>query len=251
MTSTTMKTSTLNTAVAMAAVAAAAAAVADTPNPAAGVNGGTPPSPQDSDVGTVGEQARDLPQYTRGILAPDTMPHIVDGTGVHASIGDLAGPDATVTTPLSDLGIRIEGGDAVTGPMSATFADVADLQAIADGKPVIIGVDLASKPDTNAQWPAPPRAILPTVGRKVWFFPNGCTNLHSYPHCIDKTMPMDATITFPWSDRMVNLQVIDHIGQVHAFNNVHLVQPADDVYEPGTPYATWMPFQVGQARAAA
>lgn len=90
--------------------------------------------------------------------------------------------------------------------------------------------------------------IPPTVGRKVHFYPNGA-NFHSTPYCIDPTVPMDADVVFVWHDRMVNLTVKDHIGQVHAFTSITLRQP--DEPAPQGPYAEWMPFQAAQARAAA
>lgn len=91
--------------------------------------------------------------------------------------------------------------------------------------------------------------IKPTVGRKVWFFPNGAS-FHSCPYCIDEEVPMDADIVYVWGDRMVNLTVKDHIGQVHAFTSVQFLQPEDEIPVSGA-YAMWMPYQIGQAKAAA
>jgi hypothetical protein len=93
-----------------------------------------------------------------------------------------------------------------------------------------------------------PQIIMPTVGRKVWFFPNGAC-FHSNPYCINPEVPMDADVVFVWGERMVNLTVKDHIGQVHAFTSVTLLQPGDEI--PAGGYARWMPFQIGQAIAAA
>lgn len=108
--------------------------------------------------------------------------------------------------------------------------------------------------DTQAAQPAarepeqPVLVIAPSVGRKVHFYP-GNVQFHSKPHCINSAVPMDATVVFVWSDRMVNLHVVDHIGQVHALTSITLRQP-DDVIAEGAAYAEWMPFQVGQARAS-
>lgn len=220
---------------ATAAIATTAEATAITITPVSG-------DPQAADVGTVGEQipaGEDINPATAATL--------------EALASTRAGDSPYASVPPADfLGMHIDGADSTTGPMNATFADVAETPDVYARKgsaanPVTeadVAADLAGTPR-----PVPP-AIVPTVSRKVWFFPNGCTNLHSYPHCIDKATPMDATITFPWSDRMVNLQVIDHIGQVHAYNSVQLLQPGDGEPIAGHPYARWMPYQVGQARAA-
>lgn len=115
--------------------------------------------------------------------------------------------------------------------------------SIEDSAITVIGVDMASGPDRSVE------IIRPTVGRKVWFFPNGC-QFHSEPKCIHPEDPMDADVVYVWSDFMVNLSVKDHIGQVHAFTSVRLVQPGESVPGPGNAYATWMPYQVSTARAA-
>lgn len=90
--------------------------------------------------------------------------------------------------------------------------------------------------------------IAPSVGRKLHFYPNGA-QFHSNPYVIDAAVPMDADVVYVWGDRMVNLNVRDHIGQVHAFTSVVLRQPDDEA--PHGAYAEWMPFQADQARASA
>lgn len=89
----------------------------------------------------------------------------------------------------------------------------------------------------------------PTVGRKVWYRPFGqnVTELGVW----DNTQPCDATVTYVWHDRMVNLRVTGPGGIVKQYNSVTLLQ-ADD-----TPpklihggYAEWMPYQKQQAAKA-
>lgn len=104
------------------------------------------------------------------------------------------------------------------------------------------------QPQTTPEPPAAPPVITPTVGRKVWFFPNGA-NFHSQPHCIDPDEPMDADVVYVWGDRMLNLTVKDHIGQVHAFTSVKFLQPGDEIPISGA-FAMWMPYQVAASRAA-
>lgn len=87
--------------------------------------------------------------------------------------------------------------------------------------------------------------IKPTIGRKVWWWQHGENNAQQ---------PEDATVVYVHSDRCVNLHVIDHNGNARPVTSAHLVQPGDGEEgashaKPVACYATWMPFQVGQARA--
>lgn len=132
----------------------------------------------------------------------------------------------------------------------------ADAEATAETSTIEVSTqaaDVAATTEHNGQEhpepiPANVLVIAPSVGRKVHFYP-GNVQFHSKPHCINPAVPMDATVVFVWSDRMVNLQVVDHIGQVHALTSITLRQP-DDVIAEGAAYAEWMPFQVGQSRAS-
>lgn len=86
--------------------------------------------------------------------------------------------------------------------------------------------------------------INPTIGRRVWFHPNGTSGI---PTVVGSGLPCDAGICFVWSDRVVNLTVAGHDGSMHARTSVKLLQ--DDDPEPQTgAYATWMPYQQGQAK---
>lgn len=89
--------------------------------------------------------------------------------------------------------------------------------------------------------------IKPTVGRKVWYRPFGHhrTQLGVW----NDEQPCDATVTYVWGDRMVNLHVIGPAGAVHQFNSVTLLQAGDiapNLKHGG--YAEWMPYQQGQVR---
>ena len=93
--------------------------------------------------------------------------------------------------------------------------------------------------------------IKPTVGRKVWYRPFGHhrTELAVW----DDAQPCDATVVYVWSDRMVNLQVIGPTGVIKNYNSAQLVQEGDEtptnIISGGS--ATWMPYQMGQAKAVA
>lgn len=92
--------------------------------------------------------------------------------------------------------------------------------------------------------------ITPTIGRKVWFRPNGTTRVDSERQLaiIDYTAPLDATVTYVWNDRMVNLLIVDHYGYTHKATSVTLRQEGDAL--PHGLYAEWMPYQQGQAKTA-
>lgn len=92
--------------------------------------------------------------------------------------------------------------------------------------------------------------MKPTVGRKVWYRPFGHdrTELKVW----NDKQPCDATVTYVWHDRMVNLLVVGPTGAAYAKNSVQLLQEGDPVptlLNGG--YAEWMPYQVGQAKAQA
>lgn len=91
------------------------------------------------------------------------------------------------------------------------------------------------------------KIIIPTIGRRVWFWPArnaGQAGFISH----DAGTPMDAGVVYVWGDRMVNLDVTDHAGNHHAFTSVTLAQPVDEPPQDGR-YCQWMPYQVGQAKA--
>lgn len=82
--------------------------------------------------------------------------------------------------------------------------------------------------------------IKPTVGRVVWFYQKG--------H-VAGDQPLAAMVARVWSDTCVNLAIFDANGNpVNPPTSVLLIQ--DNLVPSGGHYCTWMPFQVGQARAA-
>jgi len=99
--------------------------------------------------------------------------------------------------------------------------------------------------------------IKPTIGRKVWLWlgqgdydPNGVGAAFSV---MDRAQAFDATVAFVHTDGTVNLGVLDHAGQPCSFARMRLYDPDPEnchgQHEFG--YATWMPYQVGQAKAQA
>lgn len=90
--------------------------------------------------------------------------------------------------------------------------------------------------------------IPPSIGRVVWFTPSlgkGADNFVDHGG-----YPFAALITYVWNDSLINLVVFDHDGVSHSRTSVPLVQEGGERPEEGY-YASWMPFQVGQARAQA
>lgn len=75
--------------------------------------------------------------------------------------------------------------------------------------------------------------IKPTIGRQVWFWQFG--------HTTEGEQPQAATVCYVFSDRMVNLQVIDHNGIARAMTSVPLRQSEDEA--PVGSYCEWMPYQ--------
>lgn len=150
---------------------------------------------------------------------------------------------------LIDAAVTTDTTDVATETTTETQAVDTTAEATVQGTGAYAAIPAAElgMPIPEPE-PAPVLVIAPSVGRKVHFYP-GNVQFHSQPYCINPEVPMDATVVYVWSDRMVNLHVVDHIGQVHALTSVTLRQP-DDVIAEGAAYAEWMPFQVGQVRAS-
>ena len=91
--------------------------------------------------------------------------------------------------------------------------------------------------------------ITPTVGRKVWYWPFG--HQREKLAVFDDTQPCDATVTYVWNERMVNLHVVGPAGAMMQINSVLLVQDGDSLptIEHGG-YAEWMPYQKAQQAKA-
>jgi hypothetical protein len=89
--------------------------------------------------------------------------------------------------------------------------------------------------------------IKPTIGRKVWFWPDSSVyaNYISDPTPVEN-QPFDATVVAVYGDRMVNLRVTDHNGTSWFESSVPLMQDDDTI--SGSRFATWMPYQVSQAK---
>ncbi len=118
-------------------------------------------------------------------------------------------------------------------------------------------------PNSQKVWPSlpvpvvpePPKVIVPTVGRKVWFYPGSGmwpAGMQVFPgtdYDGGVQQPLDATIVYVHDDRLVNLRVIDHAGHAFPVRSVQLVQPGDECCGAGH-RAEWMPFQVKQAGKA-
>ncbi|HHA2676627.1 TPA: Gp49 family protein [Stenotrophomonas maltophilia] len=100
-----------------------------------------------------------------------------------------------------------------------------------------------------------PKVIKPSVGRKVWFYPGGGmwpAGMQVFPasdYDAGRPQPLDATIVYVHTDRLVSLRVIDHAGHAFPVRSVQLVQPGDEACGTGH-RAEWMPYQVGQAKKA-
>ena len=91
--------------------------------------------------------------------------------------------------------------------------------------------------------------ITPTVGRKVWFYDS--PPLGEQHHEMSDKQPFDATIIYVWNEGMVNLDVTGHDGARFIATSVPLRSPSDsDCHNGFARFATWMPYQMGQAAKA-
>lgn len=95
--------------------------------------------------------------------------------------------------------------------------------------------------------------IKPTIGRKLWYWRTAQQYAamdqlsHDHVNAVVDVQPEDATIVAVCSASMLNLQVIDHHGVARSETSVMLLKEGDTI--PPSRFATWMPFQVGQAKA--
>jgi len=91
--------------------------------------------------------------------------------------------------------------------------------------------------------------ITPTIGRKVYFYdPENPTANQPQMTRYDAKQPFDATVIYVWGQTCVNLRVTDHAGNTHIRSSVPLRDPRDEDGHGKEYVATWMPYQVGQAK---
>jgi hypothetical protein len=83
--------------------------------------------------------------------------------------------------------------------------------------------------------------IVPTIGRVVWYFPDGEDDADMTKH---SDQPFDAHVCYVWSDFRVNLVVFDHDGTMWTRISV----PINTAETGSGPHAEWMPYQIGQAK---
>lgn len=92
------------------------------------------------------------------------------------------------------------------------------------------------------------KLIPPTPGRVVWYWPSQQEIDAKAFVYEDPTQPLAATVARVWHDRMVNLSVVDQAGAQFRRTSVQLLQEDDPFpHTSEGPYATWMPYQLGQA----
>ena len=90
-------------------------------------------------------------------------------------------------------------------------------------------------------------SITPTIGRKVWLWMTSQNNVQ------DSKQAFDATVICVGPNGTVNLYYVNHWGTAGSLTQVELrdPQPADEHGRESVPYATWMPYQIGQAKKEA
>lgn len=84
--------------------------------------------------------------------------------------------------------------------------------------------------------------IPPTVGRVVWFTPARAND-----NRVDIRQTLPSLVAYVHNDRLVNLAVFDQTGNpAGGHSQVVLLQDDDAKPEDGY-FASWMPYQIGQA----
>lgn len=82
--------------------------------------------------------------------------------------------------------------------------------------------------------------IKPTVGRVVWYYPQGCRE------GIETAGPFAAMVAKVLSDTCVNIGYLLESGSHSNATDVELYQGEGP--RPTTPFCEWMPYQIGQAK---
>jgi hypothetical protein len=84
--------------------------------------------------------------------------------------------------------------------------------------------------------------IVPSIGRVVWYYPGGTAQREA-------DQPNAALVAYVHNDRLINVGWLDHNGiPRHATSQLLLQEGDAEPQNPTTPFAAWMPFQVGQQK---
>jgi len=78
--------------------------------------------------------------------------------------------------------------------------------------------------------------IKPTVGRVVWYYPHGRTQIDA------NEQPHAAIIAYVHGDDCINLAYFDSNGNAKAVTSVYLWQGVEP--RPSFGFAQWMPYQL-------
>ena len=97
--------------------------------------------------------------------------------------------------------------------------------------------------------------MIPTIGRKVWFFPSE-EELQAEDAVRISDQPFDATVVHVNGDggiegtHRINIVYFDHAGFQFSYRGVPLALPGSEeaaILARRRSYCTWMPYQVSQA----
>lgn len=94
--------------------------------------------------------------------------------------------------------------------------------------------------------------ILPTVGRVVWYWPDG-DEIHRDTGRLnlrDIEQPFRADVCHVNADGTINISGNDHDGYAFVRRNVTLLQGDHEGTSLPRPFCSWMPYQRGQAAKA-
>lgn len=94
------------------------------------------------------------------------------------------------------------------------------------------------------------KLIPPTPGRVVWYYPSQHEIDAKQIAIYDQGQPLAATVAYVFSDRLVNLSVVDQAGAQFRRTSVQLLQEDDPVpHTSEGPYAAW-PSAISAANEA-
>jgi hypothetical protein len=118
------------------------------------------------------------------------------------------------------------------------------LRKLLESKDCAVRAVLFTWPADTVRAASPP-LIPPTVGRVVWYTPH-----HQEGFGVRLgVQPYTAQVAYVHNDRLINLIVADHEGVSFAELRVPLLQEGDLKPAEGR-FASWMPYQLGQAAKA-
>lgn len=146
----------------------------------------------------------------------------------------------------------LKAGIDVRKPAAASIV-TADLPEEAGATEGQAEASSQSEPQPEVQ-PEPARTVIqPTIGRRLWYWPNDDDLNHTYEPTMaqrNDAQAFDAGVVFVHENGLINVTVADHIGRPFARQRVTLLQEGEELPRAGG-FCTWMPYQTSSAKKGA